>query len=170
MYKPRNCHFGRTKVSSWSKLCHPWVTDVGSFLKLQLTNQDMDVCIEEEMSQDLEKGFLALGKIWTTRKQFQCWLNWLVSDSSRGAFCYDLMKCLPAGNGKEEDGSIYFVKLCSQSVFLPGSISFLFSWFKKEGIMGVTLIRRGEGKGGVIASYDMWYEFCSKPHFPLLFL
>ena len=63
MYKPRNRHFGRTKVSSWSKLCHPWVTDVGSFLKLQLTNQDMDVCIEEEMSQDLEKGFLALGKI-----------------------------------------------------------------------------------------------------------
>ena len=55
------------------------------------------------------------------------------------------MKCLLAGNVKEEDGSIYFVKLCSQSVFLPGSISFLFSWFKKEGIMGVTLIRRGGG-------------------------
>ena len=63
MYKPRNCHFGRTKVSSWSNLCHQWVTDVGSFFKLQLTNQEMDVCIEEEMSQDLEKGFLALGKI-----------------------------------------------------------------------------------------------------------
>ena len=45
------------------EVSHPWVTDVGSFLKLQLTNQEMDVCIEEEMSQDLEKGFLALGKI-----------------------------------------------------------------------------------------------------------
>ena len=46
-----------------------------------------------------------------------------MSDSSRGAFCYDLMKCFLAGNIKEEDGSIYFVKLCSQSAFYQDQYS-----------------------------------------------
>ena len=49
-------------VPEVSYAIHEWLMLV-LFLKLQLTNQEMDVCIEEEMSQDLEKGFLALGKI-----------------------------------------------------------------------------------------------------------